>query len=159
MNLSILTLANVAVFLPFGTISSYLSASNTGSPNDFLTLWSCSSRQTKAAITIDFIYTGRANCAGRRLTLVYIYAAVWPGETRSALATVPVFTIHTCPAVVAWVWVAVVGILGAGGSFPTFLADAGEGVTVDHTGASVLTWVEQTAAVLGYVTCGSIPAR
>lgn len=39
--------------------------------------------------------------------------------------------------------------LGAGGSFPTFLADAGEGVTVDHTGASVLTWVEQTAAVLG----------
>lgn len=34
MNLSILTLANVAVFLPFGTISSYLSVSNTGSPND-----------------------------------------------------------------------------------------------------------------------------
>lgn len=34
MNLSILTLANVAVFLPFGTISSYLSISNTGSPND-----------------------------------------------------------------------------------------------------------------------------
>ncbi len=33
MNLSILTLANVAVFLPFGTISSYLFVSNTGSPN------------------------------------------------------------------------------------------------------------------------------
>lgn len=39
--------------------------------------------------------------------------------------------------------------LGAGGSFPAFLADAGEGVAVDHTGASVLTWVGQTAAVLG----------
>lgn len=34
MNLSVLTLAIVAVFLPFGTISSYLSVSNTGSPND-----------------------------------------------------------------------------------------------------------------------------
>lgn len=39
--------------------------------------------------------------------------------------------------------------LGAGGSFPAFLADAIEGVAVDHTGASVLTWVGQTAAVLG----------
>lgn len=126
MNLSMLTLANVAVFLPFGTISSYLSVINTGFPSYFLTLWSCSSRRTKAAITIDFIYAGRASCAGRRLTLVYIYATVWPCETRSALTTVPVFTIHTRPAIVAWVWVAVVGILGAGGSFPAFLADAGE---------------------------------
>lgn len=35
----------------------------------------------------------------RRVTLTY--AAVWPGETRCALTTVPVFTIHTCPTVVA----------------------------------------------------------
>lgn len=159
MNSSILALAKVAVFLPFGAISSNLSISNTGSPNDFLTLWSCSSRWANAAVTIDFIYAGRAKCTRRRLTLVYIYATVWAGETRSTLATVPVFTIHTRPGVVAWVWVAVVGILGAGGSFPAFLADAVEGVAVDHTGASVLTWVGQAAAVVGYVTCGTIPAR
>lgn len=35
----------------------------------------------------------------RHLTLTY--ATVWPGETRSTLATVPVFTIHTRPGVVA----------------------------------------------------------
>lgn len=34
MNSSILALAKVAVFLPFGAISSNLSISNTGSPND-----------------------------------------------------------------------------------------------------------------------------
>lgn len=56
-------------------------------------------------------------------------------------------------------WVAVVGILSAGGSFPAFLADTGERVAIDHTGATILTWVGQTAAVLGYVTRGSFPAR
>lgn len=159
MNPSILALTNVAVFFPFGTIGSYLSISNAGSPYNFLTIRSYSSRWTKTSVTIDFINTGRAKCAGRRLTLIYIYATVWSGKSWSALATVPVFTIHTCPTVVTRVWVAVVGILSAGGSFPAFLADAVEGVAVDHTGASVLTRVGQTAAVLGYVTCGSLPAR
>lgn len=56
-------------------------------------------------------------------------------------------------------WVTVVGIFCAGGSLPAFLADTGERVTANYTGASVLTWAGQTAAVLGYVTGGSSPTR
>jgi len=37
----------------------------------------------------------------RRHHLTLTYATVWPGETRSTLATVPVFTVHTGPGVVA----------------------------------------------------------
>ena len=40
--------------------------------------------------------------------------------------------------------------LGAGESFPAFLADAGEWVAADYAGGSVLTRTGQAAAVLGW---------
>lgn len=55
-----------------GEDSSYCQFAQAYTTLTFLTLWSCSSRWAKAAVTIDFIYAGRAKCTGRRLTLVYI---------------------------------------------------------------------------------------
>lgn len=52
---------------------------------------------------------------------------------------------------------AVVGILGARGSLPAFLADAGERLPRHHTSASILTGVWKTTGVFGYVTCCTLP--
>lgn len=42
--------------------------------------------------------------------------------------------------------------LGAGGSFPALLADAGESVPTDHTGAAIFTRAGHAAAVPGCQT-------
>lgn len=55
--------------------------------------------------------------------------------------------------------VAVVCILAAGGAFPAFFADAGEGVASSHTGSAIVTRTGGTCAVLGCVACVSSPTR
>lgn len=52
----------------------------------------------------------------------------------------------------------VICILSTNGPFPAFFADTGEGVSVDHTGASIVTGAWQAATVPGYVAGCSFPA-
>lgn len=54
-------------------------------------------------------------------------------------------------------WTAVVGILGARGTLPAFLADAGERIPRHHAGTSILTRVWKAARVFGYVARRSLP--
>lgn len=53
---------------------------------------------------------------------------------------------------------AVIGILSTNWPLPAFFADTGEGVAVDHTGASIVTGAWQAATVPGYVAGCSFPA-
>lgn len=56
-------------------------------------------------------------------------------------------------------WIAVICILRARGSFPSFLTDAGVRVSIHHARATVLAKVWQAAAIASDVARGSIPAQ
>lgn len=153
------TVASIAIFSPLCSINSNPTANHTRTSCDFLTSGSGSAWWTQAAVAVNFIHTGRAERTGRRLALIDVDAAVWSCKPTGALTAVPVIPVHTRPTVITWLWVAIIGILAAGGPFPAFFADAGEAVACHHTRGSVLTRVRQAAAVLGNITRGSFPSR
>lgn len=157
-DLPIVALAGVAIVIPFGPVHSHQSVDNTGSPSNFLASGAGPPWWTQAAVAVDLVYAGGAERAGRRLALVDVNPAVWSGESRGTLTPVPVISIHTGSTVIARVGIAVVGILVAGQALPALFADAGERVSTDYTGASVLTRARQTAAVLSYITGGTLPS-
>lgn len=134
-------MAGVAVFVPSETIEDDTSINRAMFFRLFMTVGSRPVRGTQAAIAVDLIHTVGAKGTGRGLALINIDPAVWTSEACSTLAAVPVIPVHTGPAVVAWVGTAVVGILGARGALPAFLADAGERFPSHHAGSSILTRV------------------
>lgn len=109
-------------------------------------------------VAIDLIHTGGPKGTRGRLALIDVYPAVWPSKTRGTFAPVPVVSVHTGPAVVTRVRTAVVGILSTNRPLPAFFADTGEGVAIDHAGASIMTGVRQAATVSSYITGCSFPA-
>lgn len=154
----VVTAALVAVFVPRASVQSHQPSDHTGPPRRFLAAGPGPSWWTDAAVTVDFIHTGGAEGAGRRLTLIDVDPAVWAGEPRSTFTSVPVVSIDTGPTVITGMRTAVVGIVAAGGALPALLTDAAEGVSVHHAGSSVLAGTRQTAAVLRDVTGGPLPA-
>lgn len=116
------------------------------------------SRRADTLVAIDLIHTGGPKGTRGRLALIDVYPAVRPGKTRGTFAPIPVVSIHTSPTVITGMRTAVVGILSTNRPLPAFFADAGERVSVDHAGASVMTGVRQTATVSSYITGRSFPA-
>lgn len=113
---------------------------------------------TDTLVAIDLIHTSCPEGTRRRLTLIDVYSAIWPGKTRRTLAPVPVVSIHAGATVVAGMRAAVIGILGTDGPLPAFFAHACEGLAVDHTGAPIMAGVGQAATIPGYVAGCSFPA-
>lgn len=114
--------------------------------------------RTNTAVAVDFIHAGRTFGTRRRLTLVYVDAAVGSGESWGTLAAKPVHTVDADASVVARMGIAVIDILCTGESLPAVLADAGEGVSPSDTRPSVLTRTRVTCAVLGCVAGAATPA-
>lgn len=92
------------------------------------------------------------------MAFVDVYPAVRPSKTRGTFTTIPVVSIYTGPAVVTRMRAAVIGILSTNRPLPAFFADTGEGVAIDHTGASIVTGAWQAATIPGYVAGCSFPA-
>lgn len=156
---ALITVTGVAIFSPLCAVHSKATADHTRTTRHFLTSGSSSARWAQATIAVNFINTHRSECTRRRLALINVDATVGPRESTGTLAPVPVITVHTRAAVIAWLGVAVVGILAAGGSLPSFFADTGEAVASYNARGSVLARVRQAGAVLGYITGSSLPSR
>lgn len=116
------------------------------------------SRRADALVAIDLVHTGGPKGTRGRLAFIDVYPAVRPSKTRGAFTPIPVVSIHAGPAVVTRMRTAVIGILCTNRSLPAFFADTGEGLAVDHTGASIMTGAWQAATVSGYVAGCSFPA-
>lgn len=125
--------------------------------NHFLASRTNSSRGTSASVSIYFIYTGGTIPTRRRLAFINIDSAVRTSKARGAFTSKPVHSINTDPSIVTWMRVAVIGVLRACASFPSFLADAREGIPAANTRSTIHARVQNTAAVFSSVASTSYP--
>lgn len=158
-NNALVTVTGIAIVCPLCAVHSKPTSNNTRTTRHFLTSGSSSARRAQAAVAVNFINTRGSECTRRRLALIDVDATVGSCESTGTLAPVPVVTIDTCTTVIAWLRVAIIGILAAGEPLPSFFADAGEAVASYDTRGSVLARVRQARAVLSYITGSSLPSR
>lgn len=116
-------------------------------------------RRTNTSVSVDLVYAGRTLGTRRRLTLVYIDATVWTGETSGAFTTKPVDTIDTTTTVITGEWITIISVSCTGESLPAVFTDAGEGFSSADARPAVLTRTRVTRTVLGRVAGAAAPAR